>query len=1138
MADEQGNERLLTPSKITAWLDCPHYLTLKHQVEQRKRTKPPAFFGSFAQMLLDKGLEHEAQVLAAYAAEGMRVVEAEPWDRAVPFAEWAARSASLLDPGSDADVLYQVPFLHDGVRGIADFLVREENPDGTTRWDPVDAKLARSSAKPGHVLQLCFYAEAIDEATKVKPAELQVKLGSGADDQVGYEDVRPYWARLRGQLRDVLTIDPGDIDTRPEKCDHCQFCEFQATCEQQWRDEDSLTFVAGIRSAEQDALEDAGVDTLTALAELEPDTMLVDRVRPERLERLRVQAALQVEARDLPEGTPPPFVLIEPGDDPVFGHGFEKLPEPHVADVFLDFEGHPFWRADRGLFFLLGYICQDTPGERTYHALWAHDEDEERERVQELVAFIAERRAAHPGMHVYHYNHTERSCLQSLTAEHAVSQATLDALVKAGVFVDLLDVVRNALQVGVESYGLKYIERLTGFVRANDIAKGASAVVAFEQYEHDGDQAHLDDIAAYNRDDVEATRALRDWLVGQRPAGLAWAVDLDSEQSEDSAERDELVAELVRRFEEGTPEHLVADLLGYWDREWAAYIAPVIGTLSGDPATLLDERSVLAGLVPDGDPYSVVGPSGKTLDNPRLRLRFPPQALDRDFTDGDLRKVVYLTLDGKVLFAAVDSIDAEAGELVLEWDARSQEHATLPGAVVIDEWFDIRSKRAALKDLAAQLLDPGTHGEPNPATMALLRRDPPRFAAGGGPSDGVFTDDSDDLCRWVGELDHSVLAVQGPPGTGKTYRGAHMVKRLVAGGARVGVMAMSHHAIRNFLAELVAVFEDDPAAVLRAVHKWEKKPEPLAGVTMAATNGPLGTTPKYDVIAGTAWAMVSKPVRDKPVDVLFIDEAGQLALVDAVVASMSAGSVVLLGDPQQLPQVARAKHPRGSGASALGHVLGEHTTMPPELGVFIEETRRMHPDVCGFISERIYEGRLSSFADCARQSMSVGTGLRWLRVDHEECATESEQEADVVVAQIRALLGETWTDKDGIERDITVDDVLVVAPYNDQVRLLRERLSADPDTKGVQVGTVDKFQGRQAPVVFFTMASSSADDMPRGPEFLFSRNRLNVAISRAQCLAYLVCTEALLNSRAKNVDEMLMIATLCAFVEYAEERVP
>jgi hypothetical protein len=484
--------------------------------------------------------------------------------------------------------------------------------------------------------------------------------------------------------------------------------------------------------------------------------------------------------------------------------------------------------------------------------------------------------------------------------------------------------------------------------------------------------------------------------------------------------------------------------------------------------------------------------------------------------------------------AELKEIDVDAGVITLLWNSKPRALGVIPDAVVIDDWVPAGTKFEALALLANQVIDPDTHGEPNPVTMALLRGEPPTFHHGGGPPDGRFSDTPADLARWVGQLDQSVLAVQGPPGTGKTYRGAHMVKELVAADKRVGIMAMSHHAIDNLLAEIVEVFAQEPNVELRAARRRD---EPdgggLPGVTYVRENKDLAE-PEFNVVCGTSWQFSGQHLRGAPVDVLLIDEAGQLALIDAVVGSLSAGSVVLLGDPQQLPQVAKATHPGGSGASALGHLLGDDETMPDTRGVFIEETRRMHPDVCRFISERIYQGRLTSHVDCATQGTDLGTGLRWLAVDHTGCSTESAGEAEAVAAQIRALLGRNWTNKHGEQHAIGVDDIMVVAPYNDQVRLLRAHLDAAPDTRGVAVGTVDKFQGRQAPVVLFTMTSSSAHDMPRGTEFLFSRNRLNVAISRAQCLAYLVCTEQLLGSRAHTVEEMRMIATLCAFVEYAE----
>jgi superfamily I DNA and/or RNA helicase len=285
---------------------------------------------------------------------------------------------------------------------------------------------------------------------------------------------------------------------------------------------------------------------------------------------------------------------------------------------------------------------------------------------------------------------------------------------------------------------------------------------------------------------------------------------------------------------------------------------------------------------------------------------------------------------------------------------------------------------------------------------------------------------------------------------------------------------------------------------------------------------------------GTTWLFASPQLQDAPVDLLLIDEAGQLSLADALAASCSAHSMVLVGDPLQLPQVAQAVHPGQSGRSALEHILGEDLTLHDNRGVFISQTWRMHPDVCGFISEEIYEGRLTSHPDCTRQTTAAGTGLRWFRADHHGNSTASAEEAELIADELCRLIGTTWTNKDGEQHTLKNCDFMVVAPYNDQVNVIRTRLQQDSRTAGVPVGTVDKFQGREAVAVFFSMATSSGDDMRRGADFLFSRNRLNVAVSRARALAYLVCTEDLLNTPARTLDDMRLVATLNAFVEYTQ----
>ncbi|MGZ4554467.1 MAG: TM0106 family RecB-like putative nuclease [Mycobacteriaceae bacterium] len=1116
-------ERYITPSKITAWLDCPHYLTLKNQVEDKVFAAPDGRMGAFARLLADKGLAHEAACLAALKAEGRKVLEVPQRHHTETFASWMARIGDPFD--GDHDVLFQVPLVHDGIRGIADFLLRDVDNDGNVTWEPLDAKLARKAAKPGHVLQLCFYADAIEAATGRRPTNMHLWLGSGTRESLVVEDFAAYWRRLRGQLRELLDAPSSANGTRPEPCDHCGFCEFADRCDAQWREQDSLIYVAGLRATDRKVLEQSGVTTLAALAGQQG---AVEGLAVDRLTRVRDQAGLQLAMRPDDGVKTPPHTVIPSGADPVWGQGFTTLPAPDDGDVFLDFEGHPFWRADRGLFFLFGLIERAPSGEWVYRSWRADDEAEEGLAAGALIDYLATRRQQFPGMHVYHYNHTERSSLEALAAEHGVGELLLADLIDTGAFIDLYVAARNAVQVGTESYGLKYLERLTAYERGHEIDKGAGAVLEYERYMNTGAQDAIDAIAAYNEDDVRATRALRDWLLGQRPEDLQWR-DAALPAPETTPELDEQITAL-HAFGPGTTEHDLGDVLGYWKREWKAHIAPVLALCGADVPDLLEHPDALGGL-------GVVGVFPKILANGKasekvklLRLTVPDQEMTK-FEVGD--DVVFQSPDGEMGFSKVEHL--EDGEVTLAWNDKNQESGWIPQAIVRHKWVDPGPKKDVLSDLAASVLDPTR--APRPCALALLTADHPRFVPGGGPAEGVFTDDLHDMLGWATSLDQSCVAIQGPPGTGKTFRGAHLVRAWVKAGKRVGICATSHEAIDNLLKAVVEHFaEHNDSNSLQAVKRGPHNPG-LPGVEHAKTPE-AGSRARYNVIAGTTWHFANPRMQDEPVDVLLIDEAGQMALIDALAASHATHNVILLGDPLQLPQVSQASHPGVGGLSVLEHLLADERTISPERGVFLAETRRMHPDVCLFISDEIYQGRLTSHESCATQGTAFGTGLRWIQAHHADRVTESIEEAEIVAAQIRRLLGTSWTNHKGESKPLAIGDFLVVAPYNDQVDLLRSHLDATPETAGVAVGTVDKFQGQEAPIVFFTMTTSSATDMPRGADFLFSSNRFNVAISRARCLAYLVCTKELLDTRGRTVDEMRLIAKLCAFVERAEAVTP
>jgi hypothetical protein len=395
----------------------------------------------------------------------------------------------------------------------------------------------------------------------------------------------------------------------------------------------------------------------------------------------------------------------------------------------------------------------------------------------------------------------------------------------------------------------------------------------------------------------------------------------------------------------------------------------------------------------------------------------------------------------------------------------------------------------------------------------------------------VQTTELEEMKRLVSDLDRSHLVVQGPPGSGKTWTGARLIAHLLRSGKRVGVTATSHKAIHNLLFEVERVAATE-GVDFKGLKKSSGSEETVFSGARIESSGDTAdfADPEVRLLAGTAW-LFARAELDGEVDYLFVDEAGQVSLADALAVGTSARNVVLLGDPVQLAQVTQGTHPPGTGVSVLEHLLGDAHTIPPDSGVFLERTFRLHPDVAAFVSAAFYDGRLHAAEGCERQATEFGTGLRFLPVEHEGNRRSSVEEAERVRLAIEEMLGGSFTDSKGRTRPLRVDDFMVVAPYNAQVHCLLEAL---PD--GVPVGTVDKFQGQEAPVVFFSMASSSGEDVPRNMEFLFSRNRLNVAVSRARCLAILVASPKLLDIRCRNVDQMRLANALCLFVERAQAR--
>jgi len=1103
------NDRFLfSPSDLGSFLACEHLTQLELAVALREGRRP-SYENAYAELLRRKGQEHEQAFLATLREAGRTVVEVR-LDAARDFEAGTRRTAEAMRAG--ADYVYQAVFFASGWRGIADFLERVDRPSALGAWSyqVLDTKLARHP-RPEHALQLSFYSQALEETQRLAPDLAYVVLGSRERVPIRLADVTAYFRRVRERFGAAVAARP---ETGPYPCHHCSFCDFRGVCHDRLEREDHVVRVAGIHRGQVKRLFARGINTLTALAETPPNTA-VAKIAASTLEGLREQAALQLVRQR--SGTLEWRALdVEPG------RGFAALPPRSAGDVVFDLEGHPFFEPARGLEYLFGVLLLDGADPR-YQAFWAHDRDGERRAFEALVDLVRARLEQHPDLHVYHFSGSEPSTLKRLMAEHSTREAQVDDLLRRQVFVDLHTIVRRALRAGVPSYSLKDIEALYGFARSGAVQSGTQAILHYERWLHQKSPALLDEIAAYNLEDCRSTLGLLEWLHLGRPPDLPWPEApephaLSPEATEALDARQQLRQELIDGAEPGTPRWLAGELLEYHRREarpaWWAYF----DRLGKSPEELLEDTEAIAYL--EVDRSTPPEPRKKSMVH---TLIFPIQ--DHKLRPGEtVQDPATGRSAGEIV--EIDDTHAAVGRLRLLRGPKFGSRP-LPEAVVAGGPIENRTQRAAVLRLADSIrAGDGRY----PALRAILARERPRVR-GLAPDGTIQTTDLEEMKALALGLDASYLFLQGPPGTGKTWTGARIVAHLLARGRRVGIAAQSHKAIHNLLAEVEKVARGTGVRFKGLKKSSTGNPESEHDSEFIRSDPENATFekagPDVQLLAGTAW-LFSRPGLDGRLDDLVIDEAGQVSLADALAMGTAARNLILLGDPLQLAQVSQGVHPQGTGASVLEHLLGDAPTIPVDRGVFLERSFRMHPGVSAFISEIVYAGRLHSDDSAARRTTSFGTGIRFAPVDHDGNRSHSDEEVAQVATMIAGLRRGTFTEADGTTRPLREDDFMVVAPYNAQVLRLRAGLPA-----GVRVGTVDKFQGQEAPIVFFSMATSSGEDVPRSLSFLFSRNRLNVAISRAQCLAVLVCCPRLLEARCQSIEEMQLVNALCRLVEFA-----
>lgn len=1073
---------VLSPTDLTRHLACAHLTTLD-LAAARGELVAPELEDEALDLIFRLGLAHEVNYLELLQRRHVDVVVIPEKDPDIPDRDLDLSIRTLLTNGAmrvGADVIYQATFLHDGYRGHADFLIRAERPSALGPWsyDVADTKLARRM-KVAALLQMAEYGRHLERIQGSPPRTLTAVTGDGAERTFKYADAATYAQRATGRLRRAVEH---PAPTAPQPNAHCAQCRWSRRCESGWRAADHLSLVAFMRTDHRELLEGAGIATVEKLAASDP-AALPHEIGGSARRRLQAQAALQVLER---RSGSPCYELL--GSAP--GLGLLRLPEPSAGDVYLDFEGDPYAEGGEGREYLAG--LWDRAG--TFTAWWAHTVDEERELTRDLLAALNRRLDADPGMHIYHYAPYERSALARLTQRHGVAETAFDRLLRSERLVDLYAVVRQGLRISKGSYSLKKLEAFYwGAVRGSntqndDVADALSSVVAYEKWLVDrADPAILSAIRDYNRDDCRSTHDLHAWLEQRRteleqrdgpqarppaPAAAPTLTLSDAEQAE---------ADLAARLNLGG-EPLLAGLVGWHRRElrpqWWDYFR--VDELSDEE--LVRDRTAIGEL----GPPTLTGAIARSTIH---RYTFPAQdcKLGDIVTDVDIHRVA----------GTVHALDPVAGWIELKIGNRRQ--APTPRGLGVSAPLLATAQQAAI----ARTADDVRAGIRSP----LLDRTVPGDLQ---PQPGEIP--ADVVLRAGRDLSGRVLAVQGAPGAGKTYVGARLIRQLLDAGLRVGVTAQSHEVIGNLLRAV------GRPAIQKCTRQQYRGHADVAWTDNNAAIRSVLETGAHRLVGGTAW-LWSRPDMEKSVDVLLIDEAGQFSLANALAVSRAADGLVLLGDPQQLAQPAQAIHPDGAGISALEHLLDGQATMPADRGVFLDRTWRMHPDLAQVVSALMYDDRLGAVPDTANQALLVpglpSAGVHWVPVTHTGNASASTAEALAVADLVARIVHGQWRDSNGADHSMRPEDILVVAPYNAHVARLRSILPA-----GTTAGTVDKFQGQEAPVVIYSMASSSAQDAPRGVSFLYDLHRLNVAISRARCLAVIVGSPTLLDAPVTNPENL------------------
>jgi len=1124
------------PTDLYHFIHCSHLSLLERELSLSKIERPP-FSDPYAKLIMERGSRFEADYVRHLETKNRCIIHINRGDTDKPYID------TLQAMQEGADYIIQGMLEYDGWGGFADIL--RKVTDKPSRWgdwsyEVMDTKLALET-KAGSVMQLAVYTDMLTHIQDCEPEFMYVVHPDHGDhpfveEPYRYANYAAYYRHLKKQFGAMIGTEELE-NSYPDPVPHCEQCTWWERCEKQRRDDDHLTYVAGISRMAIAELSGNGITKLNELASKEP-TFRPHRGQKETYIKLHQQANIQDRGRTQHENLYELLPVIQ--DEGAPRKGFLLLPEPSPGDVYLDLESDRFLE-DGGLQYLFGVVLKDDNQDWTYQARWALNGAEEKEQFVELIDWLHARREANPDMHIYHFAPYEPATLKRLMTKHNTHIQEVDQLLRGERFIDLYQVLRHAIRASVESYSLKEMERFYGFERETPLQEAGQALRALQSSLEIGD-ATLDEaisytVERYNEEDCYSTLHLHRWLEALRNELIGKGISIhrplpkDGEANEEITEREarlNALRDAIKNMLPADPQDwnetekaqaILADLVGYFQREEKAAWWEYFRIKELEDEELFQERHVIAGM-------RFIGEADMEKRSVVHRYALPVQEMG--LSEGDSLEDF---LGNKI--GTLHKFDINTQTVEIKKSRKGQD--IHPWAVFHFRNVQAPALEAALCEIAEQIIN---HSELPPAVADLLYHSGPRIK--GKTKGKALYQQNEDLVEVAKTcalgMEESTFPIQGPPGTGKTYTGAQLILSLFKEGKRIGITSLSHAAIRNLLLATLDEAEQQgiPIPIAQKGDKGSKEDERIQMIS-GKNEKVLEVLEEGKVVGGTVWLWADLNMRHQ-LDYLIIDEAGQLSLAHVLAASLSAKNLILLGDPQQLEQPQQASHPEGTHISALEYLLNGHATIPAELGIFLDTTRRMHPALCAFSSEQFYEGRLHALPILVNQridgnALIRGAGLFYQPVAHQGNSNSSPEEVEAIVKLVEKLTSKdsTWINQNKQSSALTRENIMIIAPYNAQVAALKRAM---PECR---IGTVDKFQGQEAPVVIYSVTSSSADEAPRGMKFLYHPNRLNVASSRARCAIILIANREIFNPHCHTPEQMSWANGYCRYLELCKE---